>query len=204
MGQNLQTAVEASRSVEQINELTANILDIASQTNLLALNASIEAARAGEAGKGFAVVADEIRQLADDSRETANSIQSISTIVIEAVTSLSDNATGMINFVNTNIMDDYGKFVEIVSEYQRDTQEMSQTLSSFADETIAITKTMDDMNTGIDDISTTLEESSLGISDVANEATQLVNAISTILEETHNNQAISDELQSEVNHFERV
>ena len=81
---------------------------------------------------------------------------------------------------------------------------MSQTLSSFADETIAITKTMDDMNTGIDDISTTLEESSLGISDVANEATQLVNAISTILEETHNNQAISDELQSEVNHFERV
>ena len=61
VGSTLEQAVEESRSVEQINSLTGNILDIASQTNLLALNASIEAARAGEAGKGFAVVADEIR-----------------------------------------------------------------------------------------------------------------------------------------------
>ena len=204
MGGTLRTAVEASKSVEQINELTGNILDIASQTNLLALNASIEAARAGEAGKGFAVVADEIRQLADDSRETANSIQSISGIVTEAVTSLSDNATEMIEFVNSNIMEDYEKFVQIISEYQRDTVEMSRTLSGFADETVEITGTMDSMNTGIDDISTTLEQSSLGITDVANEATQLVTAISAILEETHNNQNISDELQNEVNNFEKV
>lgn len=204
MGETLRTAVEASKSVEQINELTGNILDIASQTNLLALNASIEAARAGEAGKGFAVVADEIRQLADDSRETANSIQSISGIVTEAVTSLSENATGMIEFVNSNIMEDYEKFVQIISEYQRDTIEMSKTLSDFAEETIDITNTMDSMNTGIDDISTTLEQSSLGVTDVANEATQLVTAISAILEETHNNQSISDELQNEVNNFEKV
>lgn len=58
VGTTLGNAVEESRSVEQINSLTGDILDIASQTNLLALNASIEAARAGEAGKGFAVVAD--------------------------------------------------------------------------------------------------------------------------------------------------
>lgn len=204
MGEALRTAVEASKSVGQINELTGNILDIASQTNLLALNASIEAARAGEAGKGFAVVADEIRQLADDSRETANNIQSISGIVTEAVTSLSDNATDMITFVNDNVMNDYEKFVEIISEYQRDSVEMSKTLSDFAKDTIQITDTMDSVNTGIDDISTTLEQSSQGISDVANEATQLVMAISTILEETHNNQSISDELQSEVSHFEKV
>lgn len=65
-------ALENSKSVEKVAQLTADILSISSQTNLLALNASIEAARAGEAGKGFAVVADEIRQLADSSRETAN------------------------------------------------------------------------------------------------------------------------------------
>ena len=81
---------------------------------------------------------------------------------------------------------------------------MSRTLSGFADETVEITGTMDSMNTGIDDISTTLEQSSLGITDVANEATQLVTAISAILEETHNNQNISDELQNEVNNFEKV
>lgn len=204
MGETLRTAVEASKSVSQINELTGNILDIASQTNLLALNASIEAARAGEAGKGFAVVADEIRQLADDSRETANSIQSISGIVTEAVTSLSENATNMIDFVNDSVLSDYEKFVEIISEYQRDSIEMSKTLADFADETVEITGTIDNVNTGIDDISITLEQSSQGISDVANEATQLVMAISSILEETHNNQSISDELQSEVNHFEKM
>ena len=204
MGETLRTAVEASKSVEQINELTGNILDIASQTNLLALNASIEAARAGEAGKGFAVVADEIRQLADDSRETANNIQTISGIVMDAVTSLSDNATGMIDFVNDNIMNDYEKFVEIISQYESDTVEMSKTLSGFAEETVEITGTMDFVNTGIDDISNTLEQISLGISDVANEATQLVMAISSILEETQNNKSISEELENEVNNFEKV
>lgn len=54
----LNTALENSRSVEKVAQLTEDILSISSQTNLLALNASIEAARAGEAGKGFAVVAD--------------------------------------------------------------------------------------------------------------------------------------------------
>ena len=54
----LNKAIEDSKSVDQVNNLTNDILNISSQTNLLALNASIEAARAGEAGKGFAVVAE--------------------------------------------------------------------------------------------------------------------------------------------------
>ena len=56
----LNQAIEESNSIDQIDALTGEILNIADQTNLLALNASIEAARAGEVGKGFAVVADEI------------------------------------------------------------------------------------------------------------------------------------------------
>lgn len=94
--QTLETAVEESGSVEQINELTGEILNIASKTNLLALNASIEAARAGEAGKGFAVVADEIRVLADNSRDTASSIQSISDDVTRAVKQLAESSVNLV------------------------------------------------------------------------------------------------------------
>ena len=76
----LNKAIEDSKSIDKINDLTGDILNIAQQTNLLALNASIEAARAGEVGRGFAVVAHEIGDLADASRNTASHIQEINTV----------------------------------------------------------------------------------------------------------------------------
>ncbi|MBQ9973246.1 MAG: methyl-accepting chemotaxis protein, partial [Firmicutes bacterium] len=100
-------SIENSNQIQQIGELTGEILGIASTTNLLALNASIEAARAGDAGKGFAVVAEEIRVLADRSRETANNIQDISVKVIESVEELAKNAKNLLEFVTENVMPDY-------------------------------------------------------------------------------------------------
>ena len=197
-------SVEESKSVDQIAELTENILNIAAQTNLLALNASIEAARAGDAGKGFAVVADEIRQLADDSRETANSIQQISTQVVEAVSTLAQNASDMIRFVDEDVTKDYDDFVETISNYENDSEEASRIFAEFADKANTSVKTMTDMNEGISGISTTIEESAIGVTSVAEEIGQLVMAISSITVQAGENKSISDGLSDEVAKFERL
>ena len=113
----LQKAIEDSNSVKQVNSLTNDILNIASQTNLLALNASIEAARAGEAGRGFAVVAREISQLAAASQEAANNIQRINAVVTNSVNNLSDNANGLVSYINDSILPEFERFVESGVEY---------------------------------------------------------------------------------------
>lgn len=204
VGTSLQQAVGESKSVEQINALTGNILDIASQTNLLALNASIEAARAGEAGRGFAVVAEEIRVLADNSRETASNIQEISELVTAAVNKLASEASRMLEFVNTDVVLDYDHFVDIIAQYEQDADEMNSTLTDFANQATAMAETMRNMNRGIGDIAVTVDESAKGVSGVAQDATQLVSAISLIQEQTEQNQAISKELEGEVRRFEKV
>ena len=201
---NVVEAVEASKSVNQIKDLTDNILSIASQTNLLALNASIEAARAGEAGKGFAVVADEIRQLADDSRETANRIQEISGMVIEAVSDLAGNAKEMIRFVDEEVVNEYDNFVKIIENYEADSEEANSTFSEFATMSGESVKTMTDMNEGINNISVTIEESAKGVSNVAEEISQLVSAISSISVQAGENKNISDGLSGEVSKFEKM
>lgn len=67
----------------QISEFTLLITAISEQTNLLALNASIEAARAGENGKGFAVVAEEVRDLAEQSKQSAAKISEVASRVLQ-------------------------------------------------------------------------------------------------------------------------
>lgn len=201
---NVVGAVEASKSVDQITELTENILSIAAQTNLLALNASIEAARAGEAGKGFAVVADEIRQLADDARETANNIQEISGLVVDAVSDLAGNATEMIRFVGDEVVEDYDCFVKIIENYEMDSDEASSTFRKFAAMSEDSVGTMKHMNEGIGGISLTVEESAQGVTSVAEEISELVMAISSITLQAGENKNISDGLSGEVAKFEKM
>ncbi|MEO8493755.1 MAG: methyl-accepting chemotaxis protein, partial [Planctomycetota bacterium] len=80
---NSQTAgrsvLKLSEQMQRIGEITATVNEIAEQTKLLALNASIEAARAGEDGRGFAVVATQVRELANQSKESAGRIEALIT-----------------------------------------------------------------------------------------------------------------------------
>ena len=76
--ENISTKVIATNeSIQKIDEMMDLITNIAEQTNLLALNASIEAARAGEAGRGFGVVAEEIKNLAEQSNQSADKIRDV-------------------------------------------------------------------------------------------------------------------------------
>lgn len=180
-------ALEESRSVEKIKQLTGEILDITSQTNLLSLNASIEAARAGDAGKGFAVVADEIRALADSSANTANNIQNISNLVISAVEKLAGNAETMLRFVDEKVLQDYDEFVVVVEKYESDADSMNSLIEEFSKNTGEIRDTISAMTTGLNDISTAVDESARGVTNVAESAVSLVSSMEQIKQQTVSN-----------------
>src|SRR5208283_5891695 len=82
--------IETVGAMKEIANKISIIEEIARQTNLLALNAAIEAARAGEHGKGFAVVATEVKHLADKSRESAQSINEVSSSSVEVAEKAGD------------------------------------------------------------------------------------------------------------------
>lgn len=200
----LKSAVEESKSVGKIQELTQGILEIAGQTNLLALNASIEAARAGEAGRGFAVVAEEIRVLADNSQKAAGGIQEISHMVINAVNKLVDHADQMLQFMEGNVVKDYDRFVEIMDQYQKDTESLSTMIAGFATEASGMASTMENMNSGMNDIATSIDESANAVATVASDASELVETMLDIQSETHTNRQISEELISVVGRFKKL
>ncbi|MBE5916315.1 MAG: methyl-accepting chemotaxis protein [Pseudobutyrivibrio ruminis] len=197
----LENSIEESKKVDQIQTLTEDILSIASQTNLLALNASIEAARAGEAGKGFAVVADEIRQLAEHSRDTANSIQEISNQVISAVEQLADNSNEMLTYVSDTVLQDYDDFEEVAKQYYQDAEDMNAVLDSVNDNTIILNQTINDMTSEIDHISRVINDCTQGVSDATESTTGILESITTIHDDSENNREISERLQEEVSRF---
>lgn len=190
-------ALENSKSVEKVAQLTADILNISSQTNLLALNASIEAARAGEAGKGFAVVADEIRQLADSSRETANNIQTINEQVIEAVQGLVVSSEKIVGYINENILPDYRAFVQGGQQYNDDATHIDNTMAEYAGEAQDILATMMEMTEAIEGISRAVEESANGVTDAATNIDSLVQSMSTVNGQMEENSTVAKNLKEE-------
>ena len=197
----LQKAIEDSNSVKQVNSLTNDILNIASQTNLLALNASIEAARAGEAGRGFAVVASEISQLAAASQEAANNIQRIDAVVTNSVNNLSDNANGLVSYINDSILPEFERFVESGVEYNDKASFIEGTMTDFKEKTDSLKQSMLEISSSINTISHAINEGVNGVVSAADSTQLIVEDMDNISHKMDENYEIADSLKKETSIF---
>lgn len=200
----LNRAIEDSNSVNQVNSLTDDILNIASQTNLLALNASIEAARAGDAGRGFAVVATEISQLAAASQEAANRIQQINSVVTQAVHNLADNANGLVQYMNESILPEFEEFVTAGSEYKNKATYIENVMNEFESKTDSLKNTMVEIQKSINTIAHAIEEGAKGVSNAADSTQVLVTDMENISNRMDENFEIATDLKKGTAIFTKI
>ncbi len=177
----LNNSIEESKSVEQVNVLTKEILAISSKTNLLALNASIEAARAGEAGRGFAVVADEIRELADHSRVAANDIQNVNSMVVKAVSGLIESSDNMVKYVNENVMPDYEGFVASGQQYSSDASYINEIVTEVSHMAVELRTLVKSITAEVAGIAETVEASTEEVSGSAEHIRELSGQIDSLV-----------------------
>lgn len=200
----LTEAIEESRSVDQVNILTNDILEISSNTNLLALNASIEAARAGDVGRGFMVVAEEIRRLADSSRDAAGRIQVINETVIHAVHNLADNANGMVEYINGSILPELRKFMDGGVRYREDSTYVERVMKEFKGKTDALKGEVDGIAVAVNAIVAAIDG---GVEDVAHASegtSRLVDDMDKISGRMSENQEITERLREETAIFTKL
>lgn len=201
MAASLNEKIAKSKSVEQIEILTSNIIEITEQTNLLALNASIEAARAGEAGRGFAVVADEIGKLAGNSADAAAKIRQVSAEVIQAVDELAEGSRQMIEFVRNSTEEGFGGLVATSENYATDANAMRAMMEQFAQTAEELRSTMDGIRESISAVNIAVEESAKGIAGVSESSVQLTGNVNDIQSEASDNNGIAEDLAKEVGKF---
>ncbi len=200
----LNQAIENSKSVDQVNTLTGDILKVASQTNLLALNASIEAARAGEAGKGFAVVAAEISQLAASTRESANNIQQINVVVTEAVYNLAEHARSLVAYMNESILPEFEAFVQTGDEYKQNATYIEEVMQEFDSMAETLMGSVAEIADSIHTISVAIDEGVTGVSGTAENMQILVSDMDNINTQMSENKGIASKLKHETEIFVKL
>lgn len=198
---NLESAIEETKEIGKIVEVSEAISAIAGQTNLLALNASIEAARAGEAGKGFAVVADEIKNL---SNTTGNEIEKVNKLVgrvMESVNKLSSASNEIITFLDEIVLKDYDKLETLAGSYKEDAQyyvEVSNVLGTHIEN---LSASVTNINEIIETIDVSQKELDTAVQSVNGNLQMITGTSESVSDETKNIMKSITSLQETVEQF---
>ena len=197
----LNKAIDDSKSVQRVNELTDEILSISGQTNLLALNASIEAARAGEAGKGFAVVAEEIRVLAEQSKDAVANIQAVTENVNKAVGNLTSDSNRLLDFVDTDIVECLNGFEKMADDYNMDASNINDLVSDFSATSEELVASISNITQSIEGITAASNDSATGTTNIAQKTVVIVKGSEAVMNGAKTAEASAAELRKNVNNF---
>jgi methyl-accepting chemotaxis protein len=194
-------AIEESKAVSKINELTEAIMSISSQTSLLALNASIEAARAGEAGRGFAVVATEIGHLAEQTSKSVTDINGIVGEVNAAVANMTGCLEETTAFLETTVLNDYAEFAEVSEQYSTDAMEFKRSMNDVHESIVNLADSISKISDAMSGITSTVGESTLGVTDIADKTTDMVSRTSETNDLVEESLQCVEQLKSIVGEF---
>jgi len=199
--ESLENAIEETKVIGEIVEVSKAISAIAGQTNLLALNASIEAARAGEAGRGFAVVAEEINQLSNTTRNEIDKVNELVEKVMQSVNTLSDASNKVISFLDEIVLKDYDKLEILADSYKEDATYYVEVSNVLGLHTQNLSTSIININQIIDTINASQKELDGAVQSV-NENLQLITGASeNVSAETKDVMRSITSLQSTVEQF---